>query len=236
MSQKPVIGVIPLIDYVKSSYWMLPGYMNGIAEAGGIPVMFPLTSDAEDIEELLNNVQGVLFTGGHDVNPAIYNETPINGTVSFLKERDDMESEVLKQVLEKDIPLLGICRGIQFINAYLGGSLYQDIPTQFKTMLNHHQTPPYNKPVHKVNIKEDSPLYTLLNKKSLEVNSYHHQAVKDLAERLNVMALAEDGLVEAIEIKDKKFAWAFQWHPEFSYMNDEDSLKIFKEFVEHCRV
>lgn len=232
---KPIIGIIPLVDEEKDSLWMLPGYMNGISEAGGIPIMLPLTSDADDIKELLSKVQGVLFTGGHDVNPAIYNETPINQTVSFCKERDAMESEVLKQALEIDMPLLGICRGIQFINAYLGGTLYQDIPTQFTSKLNHHQSPPYDKPVHKVIIKENSRLFSLLKKKSLDVNSYHHQAVKDLAPGLSVMSLAEDGLIEAIEIKDKKFAWAFQWHPEFSYVTDEDSLKIFKEFVSHCK-
>ena len=232
---KPIIGIIPLVDEEKDSLWMLPGYMNGISEAGGIPIMLPLTSDADDIKELLSKVQGVLFTGGHDVNPAIYNETPINQTVSFCKERDAMESEVLKQALEIDMPLLGICRGIQFINAYLGGTLYQDIPTQFTSKLNHHQSPPYDKPVHKVIIKENSRLFSLLKKKSLEVNSYHHQAVKELAPGLSVMSLAEDGLIEAIEIKDKKFAWAFQWHPEFSYVTDEDSLKIFKEFVSHCK-
>ncbi|MBR5917043.1 MAG: gamma-glutamyl-gamma-aminobutyrate hydrolase family protein [Lachnospiraceae bacterium] len=232
---KPIIGIIPLVDEEKDSLWMLPGYMNGISEVGGIPIMLPLTSDADDIKELLSKVQGILFTGGHDVNPAIYNEAPINQTVSFCKERDAMESEVLKQVLEIDMPLLGICRGIQFINAYLGGTLYQDIPTQFTSKLNHHQSPPYDKPVHKVIIKENSRLFSLLKKKSLEVNSYHHQAVKDLAPGLSVMALAEDGLIEAIEIKDKKFAWAFQWHPEFSYVTDEDSLKIFKEFVSHCK-
>ena len=231
---KPIIGIIPLVDEEKDSLWMLPGYMNGIEKAGGIPIMFPLTSDADDIKELLTNVQGVLFTGGHDVNPAIYNETPINQTVSFCKERDDMEVEVLKQVLEKDMPLLGICRGIQFVNAYLGGSLYQDIPTQFPTNLNHHQSPPYDKPVHRVNIKESSSLFGLLNKKSLEVNSYHHQAVKDPSPCLDIMAVAEDGLIEAVEIKDKTFAWALQWHPEFSFMSDEDSFKIFKEFVRHC--
>ena len=232
---KPIIGIIPLVDEEKDSLWMLPGYMNGISEVGGIPIMLPLTSDADDIKELLSKVQGILFTGGHDVNPAIYNEAPINQTVSFCKERDAMESEVLKQVLEIDMPLLGICRGIQFINAYLGGTLYQDIPTQFTSKLNHHQSPPYDKPVHKVIIKENSRLFSLLKKKSLEVNSYHHQAVKDLAPGLSVMSLAEDGLIEAIEIKDKKFAWAFQWHPEFSYVTDEDSLKIFKEFVSHCK-
>ena len=139
---KPIIGIIPLVDEEKDSLWMLPGYMNGISEVGGIPIMLPLTSDADDIKELLSKVQGILFTGGHDVNPAIYNEAPINQTVSFCKERDAMESEVLKQVLEIDMPLLGICRGIQFINAYLGGTLYQDIPTQFTSKLNHHQSPP----------------------------------------------------------------------------------------------
>ena len=126
---KPLIGVVPLVDETKESLWMLPKYMDGVTEAGGIPIILPLTSDASVISQLLDEVQGILLTGGHDVDPRIYGEEPIPKCGAACVERDSMEKELLDQALEKDMPVLGICRGIQFLNAYLGGTLYQDLPT-----------------------------------------------------------------------------------------------------------
>ena len=231
---KPIIGIVPLIDETKDSFWMLPGYMDGIAEAGGIPIMLPLTSDKEEIGQLLNAIHGILLTGGHDVDPALYGEEPLPECGEPCKERDAMETELLKQALERDMPVLGICRGIQFLNAHLGGTLYQDLPSQHPSDTEHHQTPPYDKPVHSVSILKDSPLFRLLNKETLSVNSYHHQAIRQKAESLKTMAVSGDGLVEAVEMPDKKFVWAVQWHPEFSHLVDENSRKIFSEFVKHC--
>ncbi len=233
---KPVIGVMPLVDEKKDSLWMLPGYFDGIAAAGGIPLMFPVTDDANEIAQILEMMDGILLTGGHDVNPAIYGESPIDSSVVPCDERDNMESEVLKQALEKDIPILGICRGIQFLNAYLGGTLYQDLPIQRPSDTEHHQTPPYDVPVHKVNILENTSLHRLLQKDTLAVNSYHHQAIKELADSLKAMATSEDGLIEAVEMPEKRFVWAVQWHPEFSYRVDSDSMEIFKEFVGRCTI
>ena len=231
---KPIIGIVPLIDDEKESFWMLPGYMDGIAEAGGLPIVLPLTHEPETIGQILNTVQGILFTGGHDVDPQLYGEEPLPECGAASKERDSMESELLRQCIEKDTPVLGICRGIQFLNAYLGGSLYQDLPTQHPTKIEHHQKPPYDIPVHKVDIVEDTKLFELLGKTTLSVNSYHHQAVKTLAKTLKTMAVSEDGIIEAVEMPGKKFVWAFQWHPEFSYKVDENSRMIFREFVNKC--
>ena len=231
---KPIIGVIPLVDEKKESLWMLPGYFRGIEAAGGIPVMLPLTSDKGEIRQLLDTVHGILLTGGHDVNPAFYGEEPIPECGDPCRERDAMESELLGQALERDMPVLGICRGIQFLNAYLGGTLYQDLPTQHKSETEHHQKAPYDIPVHSVIINKGSGLYYLLNTDSLRVNSYHHQAIKRMAEGLEIMATSEDGLVEAVEMPDKVFVWAVQWHPEFSYQRDKNSLRIFEEFVRKC--
>jgi putative glutamine amidotransferase len=231
---KPVIGVMPLVDEKKDSLWMLPGYMDGISAAGGIPLMFPVTEDGEEIAQLLDMVDGILLTGGHDVDPAIYGEEPLDDSVVPCVQRDRMESEVLRQALEKDMPVIGICRGIQFLNAYLGGTLYQDLPKQRPTNVEHHQTPPYDQPVHKVSLTEEGSLFKLLNEETLSVNSYHHQAVKELAEGLKIMATSEDGLVEAVEMPAKRFVWAVQWHPEFAYKTDDNCMKIFIEFVRNC--
>jgi Predicted glutamine amidotransferases len=229
---KPIIGVMPLWDDEKESIWMLPGYFEGINQAGAIPIMFPFTEDKQELDQLINMCDGFLFTGGHDASPELYNENPLDGLVSCCMKRDKMESYILKKTIQINKPVLGICRGIQFINAALGGTLYQNLPTQFETETEHHQNPPYDVPVHKVKVIKDSPLYKCLNSELLDVNSYHHQAVKDLAPNLKVMAVSEDGLVEAVYMPELRFLWAVQWHPEFSYKTDDNSRKIFKAFIE----
>lgn len=229
---KPIIGVMPLWDDEKNSIWMLPGYFDGIKQAGAIPIMLPFSEDEQELDQLMQMCDGFLFTGGHDVSPELYNDKPLGGLVSSCMKRDRMESYILKKAIDIDKSILGICRGIQFINAALGGTLYQDIPTQYESEIEHHQNPPYDIPVHKVNIKKDSPLYKCLETEFLEVNSYHHQAVKELAPNLKVMAVSEDGLIEAVYMPELRFLWAVQWHPEFSYKTDNNSRKIFKAFIE----
>jgi putative glutamine amidotransferase len=145
-----------------------------------------------------------------------------------------MEAAYLHEAVSMNKPALGICRGIQLINAALGGKLYQDLPTQHPSDVEHHQSPPYDIPVHDVAIVKDSPLYQCLKTGRLFVNSYHHQAVKTLAESLKVMAEAPDGTIEAVYMPGHCFLWAVQWHPEFSWRTDEHSRKIFKDFIKHC--
>ena len=197
--------------------------------------MIPFLENVEDLERIAGLCDGFLLTGGHDVAPELYNETPLQDNVCCCRKRDEMELFILRSAIENDKPVLGICRGIQFINACLGGSLYQDLPVQRPTATEHHQTPPYDVPVHEVSIIEDSSLFLLLGSKTLSVNSYHHQAIKDKAECLKTMAVSEDGLIEAVEMPGKKFVWALQWHPEFSYLKDENSRRIFEEYVRRCK-
>ena len=181
---KPIIGLIPLIDEKRDSLWMLPGYLNGITAAGGIPVMLPLTDDEELIRRMFEFMQGVLLTGGHDVDPQLYGEEPLAQCGEISRERDAMETAIAGMAMERKTPILGICRGIQFLNVFMGGSLYQDLPTQHPSETNHHQRPPYDVPVHEVSLVEDSGLALLLQKDSIRVNSYHHQAIKRLGDGL----------------------------------------------------
>ena len=229
---KPVIGVMPLWDDKKESIWMLPGYMDGISQAGGIPVIFPFSSDEQEVEQLIEICSGFLFTGGHDVAPELYGETPLSGLIDSCAKRDRMETVLLRKAIAADKPVLGICRGIQFINAALGGTLYQDLPTQHPSEVEHHQTPPYDKHAHFVSVVNGSPLYECLGTEQLSVNSYHHQAVNRLAPGLTAMAVSPDGLVEALYKPDQRFLWAVQWHPEFSFRTDANSRKIFRAFVD----
>lgn len=233
---KPLVGVIPLWDDEKDSLWMLPGYLEGLKAAGATPVIFPLTEDPDEISRLVDICDGILLTGGHDVDPSIYGEEPLEGKVSCCIARDNMEKYVLEDAMRMDKPILGICRGIQFINAYLGGTLYQDLPAQHPSDIEHHQTPPYDVPVHDVIIRNSTPLFDCLGADRISVNSYHHQAVKDVAPCLEVMAESEDGIVEALYKPFYSFLWAVQWHPEFSHKKDENSRKIFKAFVDSLTV
>lgn len=233
--KKPLIGIVPLVDEEKESYWMLPGYMCGIEAAGGIPVMLPLISEQDDLKRLMHMLSGILFSGGQDVSPHIYNEVKRKRCGECCAKRDEMETVLYRIAYEQDKPVLGICRGIQLINAVMGGTLYQDIPTERRRGIEHHQKPPYDMPSHMVKVYQDSPLHDLLQWGLISVNSYHHQGIKELAPGVKAMAEAEDGLIEALYVPDKTFIWAVQWHPECSYRTDENSRKILEAFVESCR-
>lgn len=235
MMKKPMIAIVPLYDEYKESYWMLPGYMKGIEKAGGLPFMLPLTTDQQAIQQIVNIFDGFLFTGGQDISPLLYQEEPLSECGIPCYKRDQMEVELLKAVVHQDKPALGICRGIQLFNVVYGGTLYQDLPSQRPTNVEHHQTPPYDQPIHQVSLIKNMPLYQLLETDKLLVNSYHHQAIKDLSPYFQVMAYSEDYLIEGIYYPCKKMIWAIQWHPEFLYHKDKNSQKIFKALVEACQ-
>lgn len=236
MKEKPIIGVMPLWDEEKNSIWMIPGYMNGIIESGGLPIILPLTDDETILNQAIEICDGFLFTGGQDVSPELYGENAKYDDIIPCSMRDRMEKYILDKSIELNKPVLGICRGIQFINAALGGTLYQDIPTETNSEIEHHQTPPYDTPVHEVVIETDSPLFTLSQTKNLAVNSYHHQGIKDLSPKLKCMARATDGLIEAVYMPDQKFVWAVQWHPELSYKSDMQNAKIFDTFITYTKI
>ena len=231
IKERPVIGLVPLWDEEKESYWMLPGYMKAVEKCGGIPIMLPLTDDEDAIEQLLNVLDGILLTGGQDVGPELYGEKPMDGIIFACPERDSMEWKLLTGAIKRNIPVFGICRGLQFINVFFGGTLYQDIPTQLPSDVEHHQTGKYDEASHEDRLTEGSPLKELLGADTLPVNSYHHQGIKDLADELEAMAVSDDGLVEAVAHRTYPFLWAVQWHPEFSYISDANSLRIIDRFV-----
>jgi len=229
--KQPVIGVIPLWDDEKDSIWMLPGYMQGLEEAGAVPVILNLTVSETALKKSAFSFDGFLFTGGHDVNPKLYGQEN-KGCEEICDIRDQMEAYIFREaVLNQKKPALGICRGIQLFNVLLGGSLYQDIPSELPGSIKHTKGPPYDVPAHSVKLLPESPLRKLTGKENIEVNSYHHQGINKLAKGLEVMALTDDGLVEAVYMPDHTYVWAVQWHPEFS-LKDENSKKIFSSFVE----
>ena len=231
--KKPMIGVTPLWDAERQSVWMLPDYLDGIKAAGGLPVVLPLEMSEEDANQVVETCDGFLFTGGQDVSPELYGMEDATGTIVASPERDKMETLLLSKALQADKAVLGICRGLQFINAFLGGTLWQDLPSQHPSEIVHRQGKPYDVPMHQVTLSGD--LRAFLGKDVLEVNTLHHQAVKDLSSGLMPMAVAPDGIIEAAQMTGKRFVWAVQWHPEYLFRTDSDSLAIFSCFVEHCK-
>lgn len=247
---KPVIGICA--DYCSGLSelfgslgskldWQLTtnDYIKAIEKAGGIPVIIPVYNYKNNIENITDMLDGLLFAGGSDIHPKHYGELMGSKIGPISPGRDEHELNLAKNVIEKsEMPVLGICRGYQLLNVACGGKLYQDlyqVPLELKNNLdiNHsmYGSPKYN-PVHKVEINKNSKFYEILNKKFIEVNSYHHQAIKDVADVFNVAIVAPDGIVEAIELKGDRFVLGTQWHPEMMIEHYDEQFLIFKAFVD----
>ena len=231
---KPLIAVTPLYDRERDSLWMLPGYFDRVLQAGGVPCALPLTGDEEALAAAAETFDGFLFTGGQDVDPALYGAVKQPCTEEICPERDRMESVLLQKVLEKRKPVLGICRGLQFMNSYFGGTLYQDLSRMGEGVLRHRQDRPYTIASHGVAVAAGTPLRECLGADQIAVNSCHHQGIEHLAPGLVPMALSPDGLIEAFCHPGYPFVWAVQWHPEMMAEGDQPSRDIFKAFVEAC--
>ena len=199
-------------------------YTEAIIRSGGIPVIFPTVADSALAAALLKKVDGVIFSGGEDVDPHYYGETVWNETVEVDTLRDVSDMLLAKAALASRKPILAICRGEQLMNVALGGSLYQDIPTQVDTLVRHG-----GGTRHRIAVEKGSVLYKLYGKDSLTVNSFHHQAVKKVAPGVRVTARADNGIVEAYEYGDRLIA--FQFHPEGMARSDETWLAPFRYFV-----
>lgn len=234
-NEKAVIGIMPLYDEKKESYWMLPAYMKALEEQGAIPFMLPLTEASEELDYFLETCDGFLMTGGHDVSPALYGEERKSVCKETVPLRDAMDKYVLLHGVEADKAVLGICRGMQMMNVVFGGSLYQDLETEMPDNIGHRMEAPYDREAHQVKVMQDTPLQKILQTDSCPVNSCHHQAVKKLSEQFCVMAEAPDGIAEAIYMPEKRFVCGVQWHPEFSYLKSGESRKIFAAFLEAAR-
>ncbi|MBR4623646.1 MAG: gamma-glutamyl-gamma-aminobutyrate hydrolase family protein [Clostridia bacterium] len=232
---RPVIGLVPLDDTKLNSLWMLNDYFDALYEAGAVPVMLSITDDEKDLASLAEKLDGLLITGGQDIDPALYGEEPHEKLGSLSRLRDKMETKLTDAFLKADKPVLGICRGMQFLNVYFGGTLYQDIPSQYETDIAHDMEKPYDRFVHAVTIKKGTRLADILHPGEIGVNSLHHQAIKDLAPGLTADAVSEDGLIEGIEHNDYSYVIGVQWHPEFMHLFNENSKLIFRSFTDAAK-
>ena len=207
---RPVVGITTYVTDAKWGYWNLEAalipfdYVRAVEQAGGRAMLVPPSPDG--VEETLDVLDGIIFTGGSDVDPELYGEAAHPETSGIVRVRDDAELALLRAALDRDMPVLGICRGIQVLNVGLGGDLDQHLE-------GHRHDPPGQFVQHDVAIEPDTRLGEILGDQT-RVMSHHHQGLKTLAPGLVETARAEDGLVEAVEAPDRRFAVGVLWHPE----------------------
>jgi putative glutamine amidotransferase len=234
---KPLIGLTTFYENKprRDQTSISNNYINSVINAGGLPIILPITNDAMDIDRYVNMLDGILFTGGEDVSPLFYGENPLKQVTYISTDRDTHEIAMFKRAYENNIPILGICRGIQLINVALGGTLYQDIDVQIGGALGHGPMEnPVNELYHVVNIQKHSKLYDVFQTEALKVNSFHHQSIKDLGADLIVTALSTDGIIEGVENCQKNFVVGVQWHPEDLTSRYPLFLKLFQGFIAAC--
>lgn len=232
----PLIGLTASHDMKNGSIAMNPLYPNAVRRFGGLPVVLPLELTEAEADALTDTLDGILFTGGPDVHPFLFGEETLSGCGEVSVLRDQIELALFRRMYDKKKPILGICRGAQFINVALGGSIYQDLASQFheEHPIAHRQPFPCVSPSHRVRLLPSTKLADLVGSSVIEVNSMHHQAVKTPAEGLTVSALAPGDLIEALEMPDYPFLMGVQWHPEYLVGKYPHADRLFQTFVEAC--
>ena len=224
---KPIIAITPDYTYESQKYILSEYYVNAVKKAGGYPIVI-----FDNID--MPHIDGMILTGGGDVNPILFGEEPIlqNGEIS--PKRDNFEWQLCEYKKKKKIPVLGICRGMQILALCSGGSIYQDIYTQTNTNIKHIQKAPRFQGTHTIDITENTILYNIAKQHSCIVNSFHHQSIKQVGEQFIVSAKSKDGLIEAIEHKTLPFAVGVQWHPEIM-TKDSIQQHLFQTFIEKAK-
>ena len=230
----PIIGLLAAVDNEATTSVLHP-YVRAIEKAGGVPLVLPYTESTDVIRRFVELCDGFFFTGGVDIAPARYGEAtrPLCDEIHLL--RDALEFAVWQEAFPTGKPLLGICRGAQLFNVALGGTLYQDLPSECPSDIAHRQNEDKFEFSHDIAVLPDTPLAALLGVSRIRGNSFHHQALKSLGTSLAVMAKADDGVIEAFWSVDHPYLRAYQWHPERLYDKDENARIIFADFIGACR-
>ena len=231
---RPLIAVCPQYDLKAGILRMAPEYMDALWAAGGFPIMLPLCPEMTELPSLISRFDGLLVPGGPDISPFYFGEDARNGCGPICRKRDQMELSLIPEFIRAKKPVLGICRGIQSLNIAMGGDIWQDIPSMTDSEIQHSQASPGNEPVHKVSVTKNSLLWRITGADVLQVNSFHHQAVRRLAEGFAVCGTSCDGLIEAQYMPRLPFVLGVQWHPELLYKTDKTAFSLFAAFVSAC--
>ncbi len=228
VSTSITVGTSPERAYVNTTY------LRAVQAAGGIPVLLPPRVEGDARRVLWERLDGLILTGGGDIDPARFGEAPHPKTADVSPARDALEIELVERALHDDVPLLGICRGLQVLNVALGGSLHQHLPTQ---PILHSQTEPRDRPTHAVKVMgEGTRLGRVLGALEVQVNSMHHQGIHRLGRGLRKVAWAPDGVIEGIEMDGaERFVIAVQWHPEELVGHDPTARGLFTAVVDAAR-
>jgi putative glutamine amidotransferase len=232
---RPVIGVTLGDGDEPGVHAMREDYVRSIEAAHAVPVVLPAVRP-EHAATIVDRIDGLLLSGGVDVDPQLYGRAPHPKLGRVNRRRDEFELALVRETLRRDLPILAICRGQQVLNVALGGTLVQDIPSEWRGGTEHDAAGERWSRVHGVELTAETKLRSILGRERLSVNSFHHQAVERVAEGLTVSARCpEDGLVEGLEAPGARFVVAVQWHPE-SFWNRPDSFhSLFEAHVEACR-
>lgn len=240
--RKPIIGITPSpMDDTQSHgsftrYAAATTYTEAIEAAGGVPIVIP--PQIGNIEEILGVVDGLLLSGGGDIDPQRYGDSEMHETTYGIHGlRDELELALVRAAVERDIPMLCICRGIQILNVALGGTLIQDVPDQYSTQVEHAQQNAgvtKEDPSHVVNATPGSLLEQTYGTTTIEVNSFHHQAIKEVAPELQINGLAADEVVESVNRPGNAWILGVQWHPEMMFRAHPEHLKPFAALVEQA--
>lgn len=236
----PVIGLVPDVDLYRNRgvdfvrYFLYAENCRRLYEAGAQPLVLPYPPQGQSLDTLLGLMDGLMLIGGDfDIDPRRFGEEPVAELGTLKPDRNAFEFRLYEQARELDMPVLGICAGMQLINVAAGGTLYQDLKSQRPEGLDHEQKHNRKVQAHAVDIMQDSMLQKICGVEPLDVNSTHHQAVKQLGQGLRAAAISEDGLIEAIEATARSFCLGVQWHPETMEQSVSSArhLAIFQAFV-----
>lgn len=225
-----LIGITCSWDNEEEKYSLSSAYADAVKVAGGIPVLLADYEKNEEMEGLLSFLDGLLLSGGKDVDPFYFGEEALTGCGEITPRRDAFEIVFTRRFLAAGLPVLGICRGAQLLNIAAGGGIYQDI-AQLPGVLKHNQLAPAWAPTHNIKVESGTLMETIFQDRIIRVNSFHHQAIRDVAPGFIVSACSSDGIIEAIEGTAHGFALGVQFHPEEMWQKDALFLKLFNALV-----
>lgn len=232
MKQQPVIGILGYQTQPNPGIGLRQTYIDSILRAGGLPVILPMFTTEENVSQALELIDGLLISGGCDVNPARYGEEKLPECGESCEVRDESELLFVRHARAAKMPIMGICRGMQLLNVAYGGTLIQDLPSQRGLPLEKHkQSEPYNVLVHDITLTDGGLLQRVTGKKHFMTNSVHHQAIASLGSTLKVEAVCEDGVIEAVSDSEDEAVFGVQFHPELFSGEHEYAQKLFDYFV-----